>query len=439
MNTKKDVYIRSVKHTTKFTNDGKLDMYTSFLKESQRVAQIYLDYLWDNEVEYEVHGNVRVMDIQNRRYDVPSRLDKKINDILQIETELSARALKCILTQVLGMIKASTTKHKKRLYVYNRKKLKGSTKKSLKHLIKAIKNNHPKKPKLDNYNLELNSICANLKAVKSNEFDAFIELTSIGKKYGKIRLPIKYTKVDNKWNKKGEKLNSFLFCSDNIQVRYAVEKSFKKKGKIVGADQGIKDLITFSNKQVTPKTNPHGISIEALLEKGARKKPGSKAFGRFQEERKNNINWSINQLTFPYIKQVNLENIININYKKRSTLKMRKWTNTLIRDKLIRKTTELGVQVKLQSSTYRSQRCSNCGNVRKANRKGKLYVCKNCGFSCDSDLNASLNHQVKLPDIPITFRKSKLNKGNGFFWKPNGFFSFSGQEFTVSDFTSLMN
>ena len=88
--------------------------------------------------------------------------------------------------EILGMIRATTTKHKKRIYVYKTKKLKGSTKKSLKHLIRAIKNNHPQKPNLDNYNLELNSICANLKEVKSEKFDAFIELKSIGKKYGKI-------------------------------------------------------------------------------------------------------------------------------------------------------------------------------------------------------------------------------------------------------------
>ena len=113
--------------------------------------------------------------------------------------------------------------------------------------------------------------------------------------------------------------------------------------------------------------------------------------------------------------------------------------NTLIRDKLKSKLEETGVQFILQSSTYRSQRCSDCGNVRKANRKGKTYTCKSCGFVCDADLNASLNHKIKLPDIPVAIRKLKINRGNGFFWKPDGFYLFSGQEFTVSDIATLKN
>ena len=91
---------------------------------------------------------------------------------------------------------------------------------------------------------------------------------------------------------------------------------------------------------------------------------------------------------------------------------------------------ELGVQVKLQSSTYRSQRCSGCGVVRKRNRKGKTYTC-DCGLILDSDYNASLNHQHELPDIPYNLRRLNLNR-KGFFWKSEGFFSLTGEILTVS-------
>lgn len=101
---------------------------------------------------------------------------------------------------------------------------------------------------------------------------------------------------------------------------------------------------------------------------------------------------------------------------------MKYWSNPEIRDKVKRRCEELDVPVVEQSCAYRSQRCSKCGQVRKANRKGKLYFCKNCGFEIDSDLNASLNHVVDLPDIPHSFLGKKLNLGDGFFWKPDGFF-----------------
>jgi hypothetical protein len=48
----------------------------------------------------------------------------------------------------------------------------------------------------------------------------------------------------------------------------------------------------------------------------------------------------------------------------------------------------------------------------------------------DADLNASLNHEVDLPDVPYGLRILKLNR-KGFFWKSEGFFNLEGEEFTV--------
>ena len=65
--------------------------------------------------------------------------------------------------------------------------------------------------------------------------------------------------------------------------------------------------------------------------------------------------------------------------------------------------------------------------VRKANRKGKNYECKHCGHQMDADLNAAKNHSIVLPEIPYTLRKRNLNRGNGFFWKEDGFYDFEGR------------
>lgn len=94
-----------------------------------------------------------------------------------------------------------------------------------------------------------------------------------------------------------------------------------------------------------------------------------------------------------------------------------------------------GVLVILQDSAYRSQRCSHCGLVRRANRKGKRYTCKGCGHSIDADINAAKNHEQDLYYLGWVLRRfikdAKLNLGQGFYWRENGIFSITGEELTV--------
>jgi hypothetical protein len=41
-----------------------------------------------------------------------------------------------------------------------------------------------------------------------------------------------------------------------------------------------------------------------------------------------------------------------------------------------------------------------------------------------------MNHQQELCSVPFFLRKSGKNR-SGFFWKPEGFFEITGEEFTV--------
>jgi len=110
---------------------------------------------------------------------------------------------------------------------------------------------------------------------------------------------------------------------------------------------------------------------------------------------------------------------------------MQAWTNSDIQRKVERLMEERNVSVKLQSSTYKSQCCSSCGSVRKANRKGKVYTCKRCGFIGDADLNAACNHAQNLPPIPDAFFRTKKNLGHGFLWNSSGCFTLPEAEFAV--------
>ena len=188
----------------------------------------------------------------------------------------------------------------------------------------------------------------------------------------------------------------------------------------------MKDMLSMSNNTVSQKTENHGHTLESIIEKVSRKKKGSKGFAKAKQHQVNFVNRSINLLNFSDINDFRLEQIWNIGYKNPTSRKLGHWQNTLIRDKIASRCEDEGVRFTLQSSTYRSQRCSGCGNVRKANRKGKVYICKRCNLVIDSDLNAALNHAIDLPEIPWTLRRLNLNRGDGFLWNPDGFFDFNG-------------
>ncbi len=220
---------------------------------------------------------------------------------------------------------------------------------------------------------------------------------------------------------------SFLFKKSSVDLRWELKPIEEKNyGISVGADQGYKDTLSLSDEQVTPHEDKHGHSLESIISKVSQKKKGSKAFKRAKAHQKNFINWTLNQLDLTNVKQLNLEKIRNITYKSGTSRKMSHWQNTLIRDKVEDLCTQNGVRFVQQSATYRSQRCSSCGQVRKANRKEKVYSCKNCSFEIDSDLNAAKNHEIDLPEIPWSLRELNLNR-KGFFWNPDGFKDLEGR------------
>jgi len=412
--------VRSSKHTVKFSNFNKQQQLKAFLKEYRRVASLVLDLLWDRPF----HWQDKELNITKEKYDCPTFIS---TPNLNIETTLSARALKCCSTQVCGMIKSATEKPRKRQYMLAKLTEQGKT---VENLLRAIAKQKIVKPNTENIKAELNSICCDFIETDTN-FNGFLQLKSIGKTYGKIRIPIAFHRHSNRLKSKGKLLNSFLVSAKTIDFRWELpKKPIKKQGLTLGADQGYKDLLTLSNGTVTPKTDSHGHSLETITKRLARKKKGGKAFAQTQQHRLNFTNWSVNQLNLTNTKEIRLEEIINITYKRRTSRLLSHWCNTLIRDKLKSKCEEEQVALTFIPSTYRSQRCSSCGWVQKSNRKRKQFKCKSCGCSLDSDLNAAQNLTLDLPRVSVGLRNQKLNL-KGFYWSLKGF-SFDGEDFTVS-------
>ena len=221
-----------------------------------------------------------------------------------------------------------------------------------------------------------------------------------------------------------------MLSENDVNFRWQIIVEPKKEGIKVGCDQGKLTVVTFSDGQIPLQTDKHGHSLDSIIETMSNKKIGSKAFHKATCHRTNFIHWSVKQMKYDGIKEVGFEEIININKYRKTIRKMLHWVNTEIRDTMKSETDRAGVLFTLQSSPCRSQRCSGCSIVRKSNRKGKLYTCNRCGMIMDADLNASKNHAIDLPDIPLWLRESGLNR-KGFLWTPDGFFDLDGVELRV--------
>lgn len=396
------------------SNKSKLATYNIFINEYRRVADLIVSVIWNN--------GYKEFNIKENKLDLPKYIDYKY---FKIDTILTARAFSTLTVQITGILMAVTDKQRKRIYILNKKKQEGISKSKLKGLIVNLKKHIPHKPDVSNINPELSSNCITF-IESNNTFDAFIKLQCVIKNTKPIYIPIKFHKHSNSLKERGTRLNSFLLRNKCIDIRWNIETpKAKESGIVVGADQGLLTVLTLSDSQTTNDTCIHGHSLKSILNKMSTQKKGSKAFKRSQSHRTNFINYTINKLDFSGIKQINLERIFNIGYKSNSNRLLTHWTNTTIRDKVQSKAINEGVLLIEQDSTYRSQRCSCCGMVRKSNRKGKTYSCNSCGFIGDADMNAAKNHEISLPEIPYKLRISKLNR-TGFYWIKTGFFDLLG-------------
>ena len=276
---------------------------------------------------------------------------------------------------------------------------------------------------------ELNSICAKWETKKTNLFDAVLILSSLGKTYGKIAIPVKRTKHFNSLSLIGNQKTSFLLTKSHVNVRFDICVDQKTNGYVEGADQGMRICITMSDGQTTTR-DIHGHDLASICKKLSKKRKGSKAFARAQAHRTNYINWSVKQLNLVGIKQINLEKLRHVGKGKRVSRYLQTFTHKEIRTAMNKACQLSGVRLVEQSNAYRSQRCNHCGFVHKSSRRGELFKCKGCDYTANADLNAAMNHKGDLCDLSSRFRHLP-NRSTGFYWNADGLIGANGLEITV--------
>ena len=383
--------IRSTKTSNKFSNEGKLEKLYLFMDEYRNVVKQFVDLLWEAEK-------------------IPTLLPKETTS--QIETWLSARMVQCAGKQASGIVRGTKKKQSKRMFIINKMKEEGKFKQARK--LQAIYDkNISQKPNINEVKPELDSRFVKIDLKNETSFDGYITLASIGNNM-KLELPFKKNKHFNEMEAKGKIKTGVRLGKTSFTFMFDIEEPIKQEGKVLGIDIGKCDVLSCSNGFQTTK-NKHGHDLNSILDRMSRKKKGSKNFAKEESHRTNYINWSINQLNFNNISEIRIERIKNMRKGRRSSRMLSHWTYTDIFGKLQSICEEQGVLVTQVNPTYTSQRCSKCGFTRKSNRKGKQFKCGACKFTCDSDLNASINISLDLK--PIGSKERLLNKNRtGFYW-----------------------
>lgn len=390
--------IKSTKVSIKFANKNKKDTLVQIIDEYRRVVSFFIDSLWSLEK-------------------VPVLVPKDITD--KCDTWLSARMKQCASKQASGIVRGTQAKQRKRLYAIQ-KMIEDNRLEEAKKLQKIYDNTIITKPVVDDLEMELSSqIVSKVDMQNDTQFDGWITLTSIGNKI-KLALPFKKTKHLNRLLNRGGTLTSGVRlskCGATFMVN-TPDVSPVSDGVTIGIDIGQNSCISVSNGQVV-ECDPHGHTYMSICKELARKKKGSKAFNRKQKHRANFIHYCVNRINFDGVKNMRIERIRQLRTGVRTSRLLSGWSYKKVFDALRGKVETLGVQVTELSPTYTSQRCSKCGRVRKANRKGKVYTCDHCGLTMDADVNAAINISLLLPEIPKEVRLKGLNK-TGFFWNLSG-------------------
>jgi IS605 OrfB family transposase len=386
--------VKSTKVTTKFCRKVKMENLSLFIAEYQRVTTLFIDPLWDMDK-------------------IPALLDKRITS--QIQTWLSARALQAAGKQASAIVRGTKAKQSRRLWQINKFNAQGMFKKARK--IQQIYNkNIASKPLVGDIKPELDSRFVKIDLDNDTIFDGWVTLSSLGNKLT-IKIPFKKTKHFNKMLASGTLKAGVRLSKDSITFGFELEEPREREsGETLGIDIGQNSILSCSNGQVVDKDN-HGHNYKAICQKLARKKKGSKGFRRAEAHRTNYINWSVNRLNIQNIKVVRRENIRNMRKGRKSSRNLSHWNYRELFEKLDSKLKDAGVQIIKVSPTYTSQRCFQCGWVRKGNRKGLLFKCRSCGYTGNSDLNASQNIALQLPAISREQRLKGINR-TGFYWLP---------------------
>lgn len=324
------------------SNNSKVDKLDSLMSEGVRVVNLYIDALWK------------------------CKRSKFVD--FKVDTWLSARMQQCLGKQAGEIVRSQRKKPMNKM----------------------------RKPVFRRSVINLDSRFVDVRFGGGGIFDTWIRFSSLGDGM-KIKCPSKRHKHYHSM------LSNGYVLKDGARLRkvdkgYEVDLYMEKEepvkrtsGNVIGLDCGYKRLLVSSDGKI------HDGGLEAIYEKLAGKRQGSKSFKRALVERDNLINKTVNGIDMGGVLEVVVEDLKAVKHKNRGKIrkefnnKLQRWSYPKVLGKLSRRCEEMGIYFSRVDPANTSRRCSLCGSVHKQSRIGLRYKCIECGMTMDADVNASIN------------------------------------------------
>lgn len=262
--------------------------------------------------------------------------------------------------------------------------------------------------------VDLSTNFVNLSFV-SNHFDGWARLSTLTK--GKpLWLPVKRTRVFNKWHNRGKLIaGGTLFQrrgQSYLRVSFDVPLPVPPiTGPSLGIDRGVNTVLATSEGALI------GDDLDHYIDRIKRTVPKSHGRIRALRARDQYINTCLKHLPFLGFVFFVIENLKYIKYGKRGKLSRRTnrrfshWTVGRMGDRLTQLCEENCVSLMQVPAAYTSQHCPACGHVEKANRHGTVFRCVSCGHADHADLVGARNiRDVSLGKILVPHAKVQTVK-----------------------------
>lgn len=351
---------RATKCSLKYLTTHKRDQLNRVLEEYRIVTNFFIDRFWNSQI--------------------PSKKDllKPIVDLP--ETWLSTRLRKVSARQAIDLIQSAL------------KKFESDQKNQLKK--KKPRPLIPTKPEYRS-GMSISSTIGTFTESKTLHFDAWLQLRSMGNKI-KIDVPIKKHKHFNRWAEypTSKMLNSFIIHPTYIQFVFEIETGPKRtEGKCIGIDSGINALASTSDSVQL------GLDIKEHIERVKRCKQGSKGQIRARRALKQRIDEIAKEAVKKDLRLVVVEKLKNLNHntklKRRLSKNMRRsigtWNYRYWLQRISMRCEVNRVSFRSVVPYYTSQRCSVCGYTDRRNRSNEKFLCLNCSYETNADVNAAKN------------------------------------------------
>ena len=185
----------------------------------------------------------------------------------------------------------------------------------------------------------------------------------------------------------------FLFTFSHIEERSS------QTHRVLGIDVGVNNLAVtserrFYGKDIKQKRIRHDKFVSKLQSKGTR--ASKRKLKRMSGDWNRFMRWENHVISRRIVDSLNkgdnivMEDISGIRESARYNKWIHKWAFRQLQSFIEYKSLMKGIRVVYVNPAYTSKTCSRCHNIKTIRDRG-FVKCKTCGYSLNSDFNASIN------------------------------------------------